>query len=457
MPLRGSQHDAPDPLDDAGAGPSLVDLAMFVLAALVRRRWVALGVLALGVGAVFGYFNLKVPIYRAETRILAQRQEALPSLVRPQGLEDAPTRSAWDLVHRRENLVAVIEEAKLLDDPPPGSLRERMRLRLGTPADVGEDDVLELLVLQLHRAIHVDADEGTLTISVDWTDPEQSYRIVESALQNFLEARHVQEVSAIDEFIAVLEARTVALREQLEATITEVRREARSTGGSSVSVRPGGRAGASGEEVARVRSMLDAKQRAIQDVEEFRRRRLADLQAQLDQMRGMYSDAYPGIQILRQDIAALSRESPQIATLRDEERQLQHEYGRLTKSVGSSLPAVTSSTQPRSASDVEQDERVRDARLRYHQMAERLSAAQLDVDAARAAFKHRYNMVWPPQVPKEPISPNRVKIFGGGLIAALALAIGAATGVELLAGRAIQRWQLEKQLRLPVIAEVRRR
>ena len=75
------------------------------------------------------------------------------------------------------------------------------------------------------------------------------------------------------------------------------------------------------EELVRLRSMIDAKERAVADVEEFRRRRLLDLQAQLDEKRGIYSDAYPAVVSLRQDIEAMERESPQATALRQELKQ----------------------------------------------------------------------------------------------------------------------------------------
>ena len=41
--------------------------------------------------------------------------------------------------------------------------------------------------------------------------------------------------------------------------------------------------------------MLEAKRRAINELEEFRRRRLAELQAELAQQRAVYADAHPAV------------------------------------------------------------------------------------------------------------------------------------------------------------------
>ena len=100
---------------------------------------------------------------------------------------------------------------------------------------------------------------------------------------------------------------------------------------------------------------------------------------------------------------------------------------------------------------------MRDARFQYQQIVERVSMAQLELDAVRAAFKYRYNVIWPPQMPREPVSPNPVKVFGAGILAALFLAAGAAAFPDFRAGVIVERWQVERSLGLPVLAEIHKR
>jgi hypothetical protein len=106
---------------------------------------------------------------------------------------------------------------------------------------------------------------------------------------------------------------------------------------------------------------------------------------------------------------------------------------------------------------VEQDERVREARARYASMLDRLSAAQLERDSARAAFKHRYNVTWPAELPKEPFSPKPLKIFGLGSVAVLLFVLLCGAAPDLWSGKIIQRWQIERSLDLPVLTELNRR
>jgi uncharacterized protein involved in exopolysaccharide biosynthesis len=106
---------------------------------------------------------------------------------------------------------------------------------------------------------------------------------------------------------------------------------------------------------------------------------------------------------------------------------------------------------------VEEDERVRDARFQYQLIVERVNAAQLELDAVRAAFKYRYNVVWPPQIPKSPISPNPVKILGVGFLAVLLFAMLLAALPDLTTGRIVERWQVERGLGITVLAEIEKK
>jgi uncharacterized protein involved in exopolysaccharide biosynthesis len=457
----GTEYEFDYDDDERGqrAGPQPKDWAVLLLRAAFRRKLLFLAVLLAGCGAVTFYYSLKRPQYRVEAKLLVARQMGLPSSVRGAS-DDPPTRTAWELIHRRENLIALIRAANLIE--PTGVARAR------TPLAPDAEDPLDEMVKVLDRKLVVTAEEGTISISLDWPDPQQAYRVVDSALQNFIEARHVQEVTAIDEVISVLRARSVKAQENVERVTDDARREATDTGrdaqassGTSRAVR------APSEELVRLKTLLDGKKRAIEDVEEFRRRRLTDLHAQLDERRNTYSDAHPSVIQLKQDIDAASKESSQVAALREEEAKLRKDYqARLAQEGisestsapgGTAPPAVRAPRMRASSTPVEEDERVRDARFQYQQIVERVNSAQLELDAVRAAFKYRYSVVWPPQMPRDPVSPNPVKIFGAGILAALAMAVLAAAAPDLWSGRITERWQVERNLGLPVIAEIERR
>lgn len=434
------------------SGPSVLDWARLVLGAAGRRWKVALLVFLLGLAASFGVLQTRRPMYRVETRILAQRQTMLPSAIKPTVQDDSPTRAAWDLVHRRSNLVAIVKSTQLLEQQLPGSTS-------AAPIEGEEDSRLELMVRRVDAALKVDVEEGTITIGAEWPDPVQAFHIAEAAMQNFLEARHVQEITAIDEVISVLRGRVAVLRANLDRTMAEVQREFGRD--PAPAPRAVSTAAPYSEELVRIKSMLDAKERAIQDVEEFRRRKLAELQGQLDEKLGLYSEAHPVVISLKQEIAARGAESPQVAGLREEEKALRAQYqGRLNQERAQGRGVAAAPPAPSRASmstAVDDDERVRQARTEYQQLLSRVTGAEVDLDAARTAFKYRYSVIWPAELPRKPFSPKPLKIMGLGAAASLALAFAVAALLELAAGRVIEPWQVEKGLGLPMLARVTRK
>jgi len=462
---------APDGADsEEGSGPSLVHWGVLLLTAAMRRKMVAVGVFLVCAAALVGYFKFRTPLYRVEASILVQ-----PTTPLAHSSPEDPERSASALVHRRENLIDLIKQTNLLDAEPAPLKRSGLALPTWLPdffgrAPASKDDPLQSLVLRLDHALEVTTGiDDTINIKIDWPNPQKAYQLVEAAQQDFLEARHVQEINEIEEVIAILQGQTAQARGRLDKVIDEVQRAvARDSAARDLDnmLRVSSRPDATptplySEELATMKSQLDAKEHALADVEDFRRRRLADLQAQLDEKRGIYSDAYPAVVTLRQDIEALTKDSPQVAALRAETQKLRKDYAarlaqEMQKGPNANPSGQTRPARPVDTAAVDSNERVREARAQFTAMLDKLNAAQLELETSRAAFKHRYKVTWPAEVPTTPVSPKPSKVFGLGLFAALVFALSCAAAPDLLAGRIVQRWQVENVLELPVLAELNR-
>ena len=479
--LAGGASGEPEPASDS---PALASRARLVLSALRRRKWIALLCFALVMVATLVILRWLPKTYRVETRILAQRSEALPSAVRQSqpAREEAPTKSAWETIHRHDNLVALVKQLGLFKEHAPEPRVPSIREQLGLPPlglrdpEPTETERLSVLVTILDRSIVVTTTESTVTVTVDWNDPQMAYRICEAIVQNFMESRQLQEITAMDESISLLTGRAEGLRQQLRGVQETVEKERqaiaagemvaithRAPAGATPGAVPG--KGRNPEDLVQLRSMLEAKRRAIRDVEDFRRRRLADLQAQLDEKRGIYSDAFPSVVSLKQDIEALSKESPQVTALRQEEGQLAEEISlREPAPVGqppepgrgqAAKPLVLS---PRALAieTTEQGERIKDARFRYERMVERINQAQLELDYARAAFKYRYAIVAPAEVPTRPIRPKPYLVIGAGLFFATLFAMLVAVLIDMRKGQIHDAWRLQELLDVPLLVEMRR-
>jgi uncharacterized protein involved in exopolysaccharide biosynthesis len=87
-------------------------------------------------------------------------------------------------------------------------------------------------------------------------------------------------------------------------------------------------------------------------------------------------------------------------------------------------------------------------------MLQRLEAARIELQTARAAFKYRYTVVTPPQFPTRAAKPRIPILIAGGCLLAVILATFVAGALDLGTGRLMERWQVSRRLRLPIIAQV---
>jgi capsular polysaccharide biosynthesis protein len=79
------------------------------------------------------------------------------------------------------------------------------------------------------------------------------------------------------------------------------------------------------------------------------------------------------------------------------------------------------------------------------------------METARAAFKYRYVVITPARIPKDAAKPKVPLMIAGGIILAALVTIFVAIMMDFGGGRVIEPWQVDRQLGVPVLAEVRRR
>jgi len=225
---------------------------------------------------------------------------------------------------------------------------------------------------------------------------------------------------------------------------------------------------------------IQAKLQAIEGFEEVRRHRLSELQAQLAEARSTFTESHPVVSDLKQSIVALSVESPEVTTLRQEALSLKGEYDR--KSAASDAPASAMATQPfdnalvrmatppQLPSDVlhvaldlreERDPgmvyargQLRDAMDKYAALRSQIQTAQIDLETAQAAFKYRYSVVTPARLPTSPTQPNVPVVLLAAVVAAIFWSLLFPVLVDIRAGRLLERWQIEHILGRPILGEI---
>jgi len=454
----------------------LGNLGGFVLRSVRRRKLLAAFTFLAVAAASLGALAVVPRTYHVETQLLAQRNSLMPALGNPGRAvpfdADVPTRAAPEAVLRRDNLLSLMVQTDLLRQwsasrPVLGRAKDWLQsLLLDPPSD---EERTTAMVEYLEHQLKVTTGDNTITISIDWPDAPLAYRLVDAAQQNFLEQRHGLEVSAIAETISILEGHAAKLHDDIEAALDEVTQaQANRTGRSRPAVAtaaPPVRRDAPEEPVRfegpELKVLIDTKQRAINELEQFRRRRLAELQAELTHQRTIYADAHPNVQQLLQSIAALQQDSPQLQALRHDEADLVSRYEKVRPVEAAALARRRSSTTASSSELAAEDPggeiartRLRFAMAKYDSVLERIDGARIELDTARAAFKYRYSMIRPPTLPKRPEKPRIPVMLMLGLAASVAFTFLVTTLADWRSGKVLEVWQLERTLAIPRLGVV---
>jgi hypothetical protein len=490
-----------------GAEPELFDTRFarqvvgFVFRGIRRHRFLAFAsfvfIMGLGIAAAV----LLPRTYHAESRLLANKNELIRALGNPRSSlpTDDPTRAARELIFARDNLVSLIKQTNLMkawDESRPPIIKVKDSLMRTLAGEPTPEDKVDAMVGLLEKKLQVSTDQQTVTIAIDWSDAQMAYLLVETAQQNFLETRHVTEMTAISEALSILEMHGAQVQKSVDDALKELERvrEVRRKGGNPSSApgatpeqqpnalqqpappapveKPDPGPSATEQELAQLKFLLNSKKRALGDLEDFRSRRVAELNATLQEQKVQYADQHPIVLDTIQRIEAMKADSPQMSQVKADIDQLEQEYRRKG---GKDPNALIEPSRPRntprriggppaalSNAELSDDPLVEFARnnlrvasAKYEELLMRIDSARIEQDTARAAFKYRYSIVRPASVPKKPVKPDVTLLFLGSLAVAMAAAILVGALRDWLSGRLVEAWQVERALNLPVLSQVK--
>ncbi|MFP2960831.1 PCP family exopolysaccharide biosynthesis protein EpsV [Myxococcus sp. 1LA] len=464
--------------------------AVFYLKNAVLRHWFLALVVMLTVSALaMGVSKILPRKYRVETRMLTQRNFIISSLANPGRSipvdADQPTRAAWEMVMKHDNLKSIVAQAKLveyweLQRSPLSRLKEKVLRR--PPKPMSDEDKRDAIIAMLEPAmtVGVEGGTGTVSIGVEWSDPQLALNIVQAAQQNFLDMRQAAEMGAVQEAITILEKQVVEEGEGIQTAIGQLnaavkRVEARRKREEEKKGRKGGPKAAANAALgintdhllAQMRFMIQTKRRAIGDVEDFRSRRLTELRNQLSEQRVIYSPQHPIITDLEQRISSLQEDSPQLIALRSEMTELINEYVRnggdpneLESGLATAALGGTTFGGPATSDDPEVSvaaDKVRMLVMRHQEKMRRLDQARTELEISRASMKHRFSVLAPPTFPERPSKPKVQLIVAAGVVGGIGMGIFAALALDIIRRRILEKWQVERILKLPVLAELERR
>ena len=383
--------------------------------------------------------------YEADGRLLMQRNEVTASLVNPGRTipreAESPTLAAREIVLGRENVLAVMKTTNLLEEwartrAPLLRFKDWLFGLFGSAPT--EDDRIDALAGLIEDRLQVGtSDEGAVSFSIRWPDAQMAYHLVDEAMNSFLQYRRVSETAAITESIAILGRSAQTLEAQVTETIAQMPRRPTARSGPRRPAFAEGPSPQSTVQLSRLKSELEARQQNIARMAASRSQQLSEARGRLTTALTIYTEGHPTVLALRQTVAQLSRDSPELTAASQEARDLEKQYDALSIRVGVAAEAAQSrasgggapSLNPFSLVSLGDASDPVSVRLRVEmaQLAavrERESAARAELASAQAGFKYRYSVTRPPRVPRQPAGPNVAAIVIAGAIAGLILAIG---------------------------------
>ena len=475
----------------------LKDLAQFLGKAPLRHRPTALVTFLVIAGLAFAAAAFLPRAYQVDVTILTQDNDALATLVnpnRPRTGDDGPTRAAEELIRRHDSVVAVVKDTNLLD------VREarrapilRLKDKLFGGAKVSETEKLEQLVALFEKNLTVTSNGTTIHLQLDWDDPELALLLINKTVDNFLEGRNAADVAVVAETITILEAEAKKAGDDVDAAMTEVlhlEHELHSatappivpaptaTTTQTAAIKPTGvptPMPTPQPKKPNLAALLAEKRRQIRELDEPRQRKIAEIKAQIADLKLTYAPAHPSVIAAEKKLADAQVEPPELTKLKQEEQALLDGSDDTPSEYDESAPPTTYVPKPNVPKPtptidvkptptkedppelVQAKGKVATAATKYNELLDRVDAARIELLTAQAAFKYRYSISQPAQMPKRPKKPNVLLLVVGGLFGGAILAILAAAARDLLSGRFIEAWQVKRRLKLPVLAQVRNR
>jgi hypothetical protein len=450
----------------------------YVFRSAARHRLLFVSCFLMVVGAAAALVAVMPRQYQIEASMLTVRNPIMNAFTNPNVNRewDAPLRAAREVVMRRDNLIALCKQTDFVrrhvaSRSPLGRARAWLNSALGAQPP-SEDEVLDGILDAIETKLYVSVgSEGTVTIGFVWSNAQLAFDFVEAALRSFLEARHTAEISTVRETIGILESHDAGVQKEAIEIAERLEEKERSLRGRTPIRRtlppPPISTDAPRSEVddQRLQATLALKERSLMDLEESQRRRVQELQARLAEQLNVFAPGHPLVMETRAALDAARGLSTQIDALRGEVGTLEAESKH--RGIGhSSLPLAAMETGlPRSTladlgltddPRLEYERSQLGALLRQHSnLLDRIASARVEIDTAEAAFKYRYSVISPPQMPRGPIRSRFLMIGVAGFLGGLAFAFFSCVVFDIRGGKVIEEWQVER-LGLTVLTKERR-
>lgn len=416
--------------------------------------------------------------YEVEARVLVQRTNLITGgqqqQLSPEEMRNV-AKEYEEQVMAKDNVVAIVRQKNLVarwDDmrQPHRRLLDKINRKLGK-APSSDEDKYDALVSKIHNSLKVWVDGATVTLRLEWSEPEAARDIVDAAVKNFLESRFQAEVGVIPERVKILETSVAQAHKDLVIAATELDRQQKLLNPKArfnivIPNLPAGVNDRPEPADPALKAKLDALHQQIVMLQEGKLRREAELNQELIAKKQQLAEGHPEIIALKQTIEQTRQDSPQVAKLKAEERELIQEINEKRKAAaaereGTPKPRVATPT-PAPAPEVSEagtTKSLQEAQVqfdavnkKYQDLVAQLDAARLENKTAEAAFKTRYRVVHPAEVPIAPKRPVGLIAIAIGVMSTIAAVLAVAALADRLSGIFFEPRDVRDRLGLPVFA-----
>ena len=276
------------------AGPPPLELvqsyAAFALRAIRKRLSLTILIFVGIAGIALGLLAVWPRSYSCQMKLMVQSN---PMLVEK---ELDPLSGSTNLIRRHDNLKAIVQRVELvknwdLQRPPLLRVKDRIRERLR--GKMPESAMTDTLVATLSGALWVDVEDRSLTIGVHWPNPEMAARIVETAKDTYIESRHLTEIAAIQEKMAIWDGHASSVRGEINRIVEQLQRlreaqiaKAHKTAEEltvAAPIAPAAIAVAPRRPVAVIEPMVDPQLPSLKEELQNKKQRLSELEGEYNQ------------------------------------------------------------------------------------------------------------------------------------------------------------------------------
>jgi uncharacterized protein involved in exopolysaccharide biosynthesis len=499
--------------EEQSNGPSPPEIWAFVRAAAARRRKLAVVMLLVAVSLGVLVALVKPPVYACDTTIVARRSSTVRMIAtknNEQNNGDVTKGAATDILND-ENLVALMKDAQIVerwDAERPRIMRYKDKLFWAIFGKPSPHDFERGIVWMLGQKITVTTQDDSITIHAEWHTREGALRIVTAAETRFMATQQAKDLAMINDGITILQSSVEEEGREVEKALQELveklDEQKREQMGAVADLDAGaGEAGASapagaGRTESRlvvaslppaptidpaIRKTIDEKKAAIAALEEDRRREIRDAETKLANLRGQQSlgPAHPEVVALARQVDALSQPSAEETRLRADVAALENQLSEASdvsvgraktylatvqgpatgghggshgRGDGGAQSIVVMTDQPSdNGPTIAAKDKLSKLTQRYDELRATLRSAKIELDVAEAAFKYKYTIMTPAELPKKSKSPPQFVFALAGILAGLALFFGVPAGLDLASGRILASWQVRK-LGVDILGEI---